>query len=69
MTTIDAPDMMIIVEEKIIVTVIAILEGLIASGTGKVKITMTGLADQNVNGIEKVQMTMTVPAGAEVENS
>lgn len=69
MTMIDAPDMMIIVEEKIIVTVIAILEGLIASGTGKVKVTMTGLAGQIVNGIEKVQMTMTVPAGAEVENS
>lgn len=69
MTMIDAPDMMIIVEEKIIVTVIAILEGLIASRTGKVKVTMTGLAGQIVNGIEKVQMTMTVPAGAEVENS
>lgn len=69
MTMIDAPDMMIIVEEMIIVTVIAILEGLIASGTGKVKVTMTGLAGQIVNGIEKVQMSMTVPAGAEVENS
>lgn len=69
MTTIDALDMMIMVEEKIVVTVIAILEGLTANGIEKVKMTMTGLAGQIVNGIEKVQVTMTIPAGAEVENS
>jgi hypothetical protein len=60
---IDALDMMIIVEEKIVVTVTAILKGLTANGTEKVKTTMTGLAGQIANGTEKVRMTMTGLAG------
>lgn len=67
MAMIDVPDIMITAEEMIAVTVIVILEGLIANGTEKVEMTMTGPADLTANGIEKVEMTMTGPAGAEVE--
>lgn len=69
MTMIDAPDMMIIVEEMTVVTMIAILEGLTANGTEKINMTMTGPGGLTVNGIEKVEMTMTGPAGTEVEIS
>lgn len=67
MAMIDVPDIMITAEEMIAVTVIVILEGLIANGTENVEMTMTGPADPTANGIEKVEMTMTGPAGAEVE--
>lgn len=71
MTMTDVPDMMIIVEETVIVTVIAILEGLTAKGTEKVKMTMTGplAAGPTANGVGMVEMTATDPAGAEVETS
>lgn len=69
MTMIDVPDMMIIVEETVIVTVIAILEGLTAKGTEKVKMTMTGPAGPTANGVGMVEMMATDPAGAEVETS
>jgi hypothetical protein len=42
MTTIDVPDMMIIVEEMNVMIVIVILEDLTGNGTERIDMTMTG---------------------------
>jgi hypothetical protein len=42
MTTIDVPDMMIIVEEMNVMIVIVILEDLTWNGTERIDMTMTG---------------------------
>jgi hypothetical protein len=48
MMVIDTPDTMIIIEEMIVVTAIAIIEPLATNGTEKIKMTITGIVGAEV---------------------
>jgi hypothetical protein len=58
MTTIDVPDMMIIVEEMNVMIVIVILEDLTGNGTERIDMTMTGPAGAEVENSQSLLVVL-----------